>query len=353
MLHYRCLQVVLFNHISKRLKRKESGNFHLYKYENYEISKYIETAEKLNIKITPLGFGVYEFEKGDIKRKLMSNLCIDKENAVTYKLCGNKYLAYQILLNNGVINIPKHQLYTFKDIDKTCADFGSWNCPVVIKPCSGTSGGKGVTVNIRTLKELKSAIVESYMFDRKNYLMEQYVEGSHFRVVTLKGDFVACSQRIPARIVGNGKDSIKKIIEKENIKRSGGKNETALYPILVDNDVKMKLKSIGKSMGSVLGKDEEIYVKDIVNIHSGGEVWNIENVSDDIKSTCKKIAELLDIYLAGFDIITSDISKPLSETNGVINEVNTSVGIGSIYKVRNRETRVDIADIVLRDMFNL
>ena len=86
---------------------------------------------------------------------------------------------------------------------------------------------------------------------------------------------------------------------------------------------------------------------------TGGEVWNIENVSDDIKSTCKKIAKILDVYLAGFDIITNDISKPLSKTGGVINEVNTTPGIDVMYKVTNYETHVDVAAIILRDMFNL
>ncbi len=183
--------------------------------------------------------------------------------------------------------------------------------------------------------------------------MEQYIEGSHFRILVLKGDFLACSQRIPARITGNGKDSIKRLIGKENQKRSKDEIEKALCPIIVDNEVKRKLESINKTMNSILGNDEEIFVKDVVNLYAGGEVINIENVSEDIKTLCRKIADILNIYLAGFDIITTDITKSLDETNGVINEVNTSPGIDVMYKVTNYETRVDVANIILRDMFNL
>lgn len=352
MLHYKCLQAVLFNHIAKRLKGKKNDNSHLYKYENYDISKYIEVAEKLNIDVEPLDFGVYEFRKGNTVRRLTSSVGYDEQDPVSCKLCGNKYLTYKVLEKNGIKYFPKYKLYKFQDIRKSYDDFKQWDCPVVIKPCHGTTSGNGVTVNIKTVRELKKAIAQSFVFDRKNFLMEQYVEGSHFRILTLKGDYLACSQRIPARIVGNGRDSIKKLIEKENQKRSNDKSEGALYPIIINNEVRRKLKSIGKSMGSILSKNEEIFVKDTVNLSAGGEVRNIENVSVDIKSACEKIAGILDVYLAGFDFITSDISKPLSETDGVINEVNAAPSIDVMYKVTNYETHVDIADIILRDMFN-
>ena len=353
LFRYRCLQAMLFDRISKRLKIKENSNSYLYEYENFDIRKYVDTAKKLNIDVRPLGFGVYELTKGEITRRFSSSLCIDKENALTYKLCGNKYLTYKILLNNGIRSVPKHKLYQFHDVNNTINDFVDWNCPVVIKPCSSTSGGTGVTVNIKTVKELKNAIAESFIFDRRAYLMEQYIEGSHFRLLTLRGEFIACSQRTPARIIGNGKDSIKKLIEDENQRRNKDASERTLYPIVVGNEVRRKLRSMNKSMHSVLRKDEEIYITDLTNMHAGGEARNVENVSEDIKSTCKKIAKRLDIYLAGFDIITNDISKNLDETNGVINEVNTSPGIDVMYKVTNYDTHVDVADIVLKDMFNL
>jgi cyanophycin synthetase len=350
----RCLQKALSHRILSHLKAPPNSILHPYKYENCNISKYIETAEKMNIEVIHIGFGIYELKKGNIHRRIMKSLT-DKEGALTYKLCGNKYVTYKILLENDIKNIPKHQLYSFSDINKTCKDFINWNCPVVIKPCSGTSGGMGVTVNIKTIKELKNAIAESFIFDRKYYLMEHYIEGSHFRILTLKGDYISCCQRIPARIIGNGKDSIAKLIEKENYKRGADRSRSGegLYPIVVDNEVRRKIKSINKTMDTMLENNEEIYVKDIVNLHSGGEVRNVENVSEDIKSICKKISQILDIYLAGFDIITSDISKPFSETNGVINEVNTAPGIEGMYKSTNSETFVDVAEIILKDMFNM
>lgn len=283
----------------------------------------------------------------------MSDRTLDKENPVSCRLCCNKYLTYKVLEDKGIKHFPKHGLYSFKDIKNTYRDFQEWNCPVVIKPCTGTHGGTGVTVNIRTVKELKKAIAQSFVYNREYYLMEQYIEGFHFRVLTLKGDFIACSQRIPAKIIGNGKDSIKKLIQRENYKRSTVNSEEALYPIIIDNEVKRKLKSMSKTLGTVLDENEEIYVHDVLNLHVGSAAINVENVSDDIKAICEKVAKILNVYLVGFDIITSDICKPLYETNGVINEVNTCPGLEVIYKVTNPKTRIDVAEIILRDMFSL
>ncbi|MBN2593339.1 MAG: polysaccharide deacetylase family protein, partial [Sedimentisphaerales bacterium] len=95
--HCKRLKNIFFYHISNLFKNKKNNIPNVHKYENYDISKYLETAEKLKINIMPLGFGIYELTKGEITRRISSSLCIDKENALTYKLCGNKYLTYKIL----------------------------------------------------------------------------------------------------------------------------------------------------------------------------------------------------------------------------------------------------------------
>ena len=93
LLHYRCLQAMLFRRILDRLRGRKNADLRRYKYETFDISKYLETAERLNINITPLGFGFYELQRGDIYRRFIRSLT-DKESALTYKLCGNKYIIY-------------------------------------------------------------------------------------------------------------------------------------------------------------------------------------------------------------------------------------------------------------------
>ena len=352
LFHYRCLGAAFLHRMARRLKREKENAPHFYKYENYDISKYLDTAEKMGITVTSLGFGMYELTKGGITRRILSNLSLDHENPVSCRLCCNKYLTYQVLESQGFRCFPRHKLYTFKDVEKTCADFQEWNCPVVIKPCTGTNGGTGVTVDIRSLRELKSAICESFVHDRNAYLMEEFVEGSHFRLVTLKGECIGCRQRLPARVVGNGNDSIQTLIRDENERRSNDRRDEALLPILVDNEVIRKLRSMHLSMSTVPQAGEVVCVRDTVNMHVGGSVTTIENVSEDVKRLCRRITEILGIYLAGFDIITRDISRPLEETNGVINEVNTSPGMNAMYKVPPEEQPVRVAEKIIESLFD-
>jgi D-alanine-D-alanine ligase-like ATP-grasp enzyme len=48
------------------------------------------------------------------------------------------------------------------------------------------------------------------------------------------------------------------------------------------------------------------------------------------------------VTLGGIDIITKDITKPLDETGGVINEVNTSAGL----PIRNKDAIFNILNLM-------
>ena len=57
-----------------------------------------------------------------------------------------------------------------------------------------------------------------------------------------------------------------------------------------------------------------------------------------------EIARLLKIRLAGHDVITPDISRPLSETGGVFNEVNTTPGLQHHYLIDYPERAVPVME---------
>ncbi len=353
LFNFRCRQKDLSHRLLERFKSQNNNSIHKLKYENKSLTDFMAVAEKLNIEVASLGYGIFELTKDNVRKRVTNGLGYDTQNMVTNYMCKNKYLVYNILERENITCFPRHCHYIFKDVEKTIKDFKEWNCQVVIKPCTGTYGGRGVTVNIKNEKELKNAIAESYVFDRNGYLMEQYITGSHYRLMTLKGEYLYCCQRIPARVIGNGKDSIKKLILNENQRRTSGNCDKFLYPIVVDNEVKRKIKSLDKTMDSVPDDGEEFFVKDVINLHSGGEIIEVFNVSKEIKDVCKEIANILEIYLTGFDIITNDISKSFEETKGVINEVNTAPGMEDMYITTKSGTMMHVAEIILRDIFNI
>ncbi|MFZ5868174.1 MAG: cyanophycin synthetase, partial [Thermodesulfobacteriota bacterium] len=82
------------------------------------------------------------------------------------------------------------------------------------------------------------------------------------------------------------------------------------------------------SLNSILPEGKKIQVRMTGNICSGGISENItDQVHPSVISTCQEIAACFDLDLAGIDILTTDISRPLEETGGKISEVNQNPDI--------------------------
>jgi cyanophycin synthetase len=48
----------------------------------------------------------------------------------------------------------------------------------------------------------------------------------------------------------------------------------------------------------------------------------------ETRQTCIEIAEKFGLGICGIDILSTDFSKPLKETGGIILEVNATPGLG-------------------------
>ncbi|MBU0731417.1 hypothetical protein KKC88_00885 [Patescibacteria group bacterium] len=197
------------------------------------------------------------------------------------------------------------------------------NFPVVAKPMAGTLKGIGVVTNIRTKKTLGKIVKKLFIKGHHRVLVEEFYSGlNDYRVLVLKGKIIAVARRIPPFVVGDGKGSIKKLLEEKNAERKKSK-EIKLGLIKVDEEMKMNLKNQKLSLKSVPKVGETICVKNVCNLGAGGEV---EDVTSKIckynKDLAIKAAEVMDLELAGLDFLCDDIAKPLKKGKGILLEVN-------------------------------
>ncbi len=288
-----------------------------------------DNAAELGITVEDLAEGAYEFKLGDKTRRVRKGPLFDVDNAFAYWLCGDKYATFETLRKYGFQQVPRYKKYSLGAIKEARQDFLQRNRAVVIKPCFGTSGGKGVTADIRSMSKLNRAIYHSLMYDG-NYLMEDFIEGDNYRFLLFKDKILDAYQRIPANVRGDGKNDIKNLIRIENDRRARERKQLMLNPIVIDNDVKQSLLNKKKSLNYVPQEDEIVYVKTAVNHRAGGESRVISGtIHEDIINDCKTIMRIMDITLGGIDIITKNIEKPLAETGGAVNEVNTSPGLSN------------------------
>ncbi len=267
------------------------------------------------------------------------------DSAVTLELAGNKALIYRLLAEDGY-QVPKSLVFSLDSINKAIEFQQQVAADVVIKPMASWAG-QGVTVNINNSDTLKKAALYASRF-ADELLIEQHIPGNSFRLLFLNGELIDAVRRDPPQVTGDGVHNIKQLIGMENQQRLSADQIIALSTIAIDSDCKRTLKAQGLSLNSMPSDDEAITIKTVVNHNNRFENHLVKDqVHEDIISQGRKICSQYRIELAGLDIITTDIGKPLSETGGVVNEINTTPGLHHHSLVLEQELVAPVGGLVL------
>lgn len=242
-----------------------------------------------------------------------------------YAICEDKNSTNLYLTKAGV-PIPESKKFTSENTNEAIVNYAkSIKFPVVLKPTNASSG-KGVVSDIKNEQELKKALYyvrNTLCFE--DVLIQRYISGDEVRVYVLRDKVLGAVKRIPANIVGDGINSIKKLIEKKNLDR---KNIPHLYfrPIKLDNEMQETIESEGYTLDSVLKKDKRLYLKKISNISVGGEPIDVTN---ELSSENKDIAIQATKAISGLTHAGVDMIIDEKNDTAVILELNTKPGLGS------------------------
>ena len=228
------------------------------------------------------------------------------------------------LLEAANISVPKGRIiYDEEDLDRAIDSIGY---PMVIKPVNGNHG-RGATINIRSREEAIDALAAAKKISRA-VICEKFITGFDHRVLVIDYKFVAAAKRTPALVVGDGKSRIMALIDAVNKDpRRGYGHEKVLTSIKVDDNTKQILKERDLTLDSILPKDEILFLKSTANISTGGTATDVtDQVHPHNVFMAERIARIIGLDVCGIDIMTDDISLPISETGGAILEVNAAPG---------------------------
>lgn len=206
--------------------------------------------------------------------------------------------------------------------------------PVVVKPVNGHKG-QGVTTGIESEAQALEAfrkIVQTAKDEGINFdgaLVQQQIYGTDHRLLAVGGKFVAALERVPAYVDGDGVNTIEKLIEEENKKIIRLDNaRSPLCKIKIDENLVDFLKLQGLTLNDVPKKGERITLRRVANISAGGVSIN---VTDKIHPMNVKLVEDIASYFSvrclGIDVLAQDISKPWTEGNFGIIEINAGPGV--------------------------
>ncbi len=223
--------------------------------------------------------------------------------AVAMSRCDDKSTTHRVLRQAG-LRVPEQ--VKVKDEHQALA-FLEDHQSVVVKPARGEQGA-GISVDIRDLDALRRAIDDARSLC-DTVIVEEYVSGADLRIIVIGEDVVAAAERRPAQVLGNGRDSVKTLIEKQSRRReaaTGGESKIAL-----DGETKRCVEEAGYSLESVLPENERLVVRKTANLHTGGTIHDVtDKLHPTLRTAAIDAARALDIPVTGLDLIVPATDGP-------------------------------------------
>ena len=196
--------------------------------------------------LVQLGYGVYQ-------KRIQATTTVNT-NMISVDIAGNKHATKKLL---GDMGVPVPKGFRIRAIEELEDAVGNVGYPVVIKPLDGNHG-KGATVGINTIEDAKIAFEKAKEYSRW-VIVETQLVGEDFRALVVNNRLVAVAERVPAHVVGDGKSSIQKLIDKTNDDpRRGYGHEKVLTQIDVDGHTTRCIRKAGYELETVLKKGEKL-----------------------------------------------------------------------------------------------
>lgn len=230
------------------------------------------------------------------------------------------------LLEQAEVEVPRGDIIRRERSLEEACDYVGY--PLVIKPIDGNHG-RGITVNINNYEDALEAFRQAKESSRSGtIIVEKFIVGEDYRLLVINNVLVAGAVRTPAHVTGNGSSTLQELIDEVNSdSRRGYGHENVLTQITVNELTKTIIKDAGYTLESVIADGERVILKDTANLSTGGTAEDITDIIHPANiAMAERISKIIDLDICGIDIMTTDISKPLSETGGAVLEVNAGPG---------------------------
>jgi len=240
---------------------------------------------------------------------------------IAVDIAADKKLTTTLLYNAG-IPVPANEVVY--SADEAVAAAERLGYPVVTKPIN-VSHGRGLSRDLRTAGEVRRGFESARRYHEK-VLVERLVPGRDHRILVINDEVVAVAERIPGHVVGDGQHTIGELVDIMNRDpRRGVGHEKVLNRIEIDHQAERLLAQAGYTRDTVLPVGEVLYLRSTGDVAAGGmAVDRTAEIHYDNVSLARQAAKVVGLDIAGIDMITPDISRPIREVGGAIVEVNAA-----------------------------
>jgi len=271
----------------------------------------------------------------------------DASSAIAESIAQDKELTKKLFRMAG---LPVPEGRPVKDVDDAWAVAQEIGLPVVVKPQDGNQG-KGVAVNVKTREELDAAYKIALRY-REDIMVERYLPGSDYRLLVIGDKLVAAARREPALVVGDGKHTVRQLVDIVNADPLRGEGHS--YPltrIRIDEVAVACLQEQNLDESSVPPKGMRVIMRNNANLSTGGSATDVtDDVHPEVAASAVLAAQMVGLDICGVDIVCETILRPLEEQNGGIIEVNAAPGLRMHLSPSFGKGR-DVGKAVIEQMF--
>jgi cyanophycin synthetase len=269
----------------------------------------------------------------------------DQTSAISESISSDKDLTKTLLQACGV-PVPEGRLVDNpEDAWEAAEEIG---VPVVVKPRDGNHG-RGVTTELMTREDVASAY-KLALDEGSGVIVERFVRGNEHRLLVVGGKVVAAARGESASVVGDGRSTVKELIDNQiNIDpRRGTTDADPLNLIIPDDDpaVRFEILRQGFEPDSIPQKGKEILIQ-----RNGNVAFDVTDlVHPTIAAAAALAARVIGLDIAGVDMVIEDVSRPFAEQRGAIVEVNAGPGLLMHLKPADGEAR-PVGEAIVDSLF--
>ncbi len=246
----------------------------------------------------------------------------DLTSAIAEGISRDKDLTKSLLKSCGV-PVPEGQIVASADAAWAAAeDIG---LPVVIKPTDGNHG-RGVSLDLSARADVEAAFKLAEQHGSE-VLVERHVRGDEHRILVVGGKVVAAARGESAWVTGDGKSTVLALVDAQlnTDPRRGTTEDFPLNLIQVNEDevVQLDLQRQGLSPDAVPAAGRTVLIQRNGNV----AIDCTDEVHPEVAYLVGLAARVVGLDIAGVDVVTQDISKPVLAQRGAVVEVNAGPGL--------------------------
>ncbi len=223
--------------------------------------------------------------------------------AIAMSRCDDKAVTHRVLRRAG-LRVPEQ---TRVDSLDQAEAFLSKLGRVVVKPARGEQGA-GISVDVRDAETLERAIQGAQKVCDV-VILEEMVDGDDLRIVVIDYRVVAAAIRRPAQVVGNGRQTVRELVQDQSRRRRAATGGESAIPM--DRETERCIAQAGHGWDDVLPDGQVLQVRRTANLHTGGTIHDVTaELHPKLAADAVAAARALDIPVTGLDFIVPSVSGP-------------------------------------------